>query len=212
MLQRRPEEIEPAGQEAVDEEEAGDARGLGRADREAPSQRQPFEVHREHELQDDGEPEGGNRQAADGDDAHDVVEGGVVPDRGQRAERYADERGEQQREEGELDGGGEAARDIARDRAAGVGGVAEVGLRHLAQVDEELLPDRLVEAVGLADGGDLGRRRVLAGERGRGIVGQDPQHDEGEDQQAEQRRHDQQQAAQDEAGHAISLARRSPPP
>ncbi len=98
-----PEEIEPAGQEAVDEEEAGDARGLGRADREAPAQRQPFEVHREHELQDDGEPEGGNRQAADGDDAHDVVEGGVVPDGGQRAERYADERGKQQREEGELE-------------------------------------------------------------------------------------------------------------
>ena len=111
-----------------------------------------------------------------------------------------------QREEGELDGGGQAARDIARDRAAGVGGVAEVGLRHLAQVDEELLPDRLVEAVGLADGGDLGRRRVLAGERGRGVVGQDPQHDEGEDEQAEQRRHDQQQAAQDEAGHEPCLA------
>ena len=98
------------------------------------------------------------------------------------------------------------------DRAAGVGGVAEVGLRHLPQVDEELLPDRLVEAVGLADGGDLRRRRVLAGERGRGVVGQHPQHDEGQNEQAEQRRHDQQQAAQDEAGHAVSLARRSPPP
>ena len=74
------------------------------------------------------------------------------------------------------------------DRPVGDDRVAEVTGADLPDIDDELLPQRLVETIGLAHRGDLLRRRVLAGKRRRRIVRQHAQHDEGENQQPEQRR------------------------
>ena len=86
------------------------------------------------------------------------------------------------------------------------GAFAEVELRDLADIDGELLPDRPVEPVLLAQALDLlGRRRIARhGDGGIGRHGVDQQ--EGDDQQAQQRGQDEGAAPQDEAQHVSRRA------
>jgi len=52
-----PKQIEPQGEQAVDQVKSRDMRGRREPHRKAPAQRQPVELHREYHLQDDREPE-----------------------------------------------------------------------------------------------------------------------------------------------------------
>ena len=65
---------------------------------------------------------------------------------------------------------------------------AEIEAQHLAEIEQQLLGDRPVEAVLVADRRDLLRRRVVAGERRRRVGRHHPDQQKGDDQQPEQRR------------------------
>ena len=70
---------------------------------------------------------------------------------------------------------------------------------HLLDIDDELLPDRPVEPVLLAQALDLLGRRDSPAMAPAGSDGTDVDQQEGDDQQPEQRRHDERAAPQDEA-------------
>ena len=123
-------------------------------------------------------------------------------DGGDGAERNAEQRGKQQGRDGQLQRRRQPLLDVERHRPARIGALAEIEARHLAQIDGELHVERLVEAVLAADLGDLGGRGVLARERGGRIGRHHADQEEGQHQQAGQRRDHQQQTAQDEAEHA----------
>ena len=170
------------------------AAGRGRS--KLAAQRQPVEVHREQQLQHDGEPEGRHRDARHRNDAQHVVGPAVVVDGGDDAERHADQRREQQRGRSQLERRRQALADVERHRPAREGALAEVEARHLAEIDDELLSDRPVEAVLLAQIAAICcGRRVFAGQR-RGRIGRHhADQQEGQDQQPQQRREDEQRRA-----------------
>ena len=79
---------------------------------------------------------------------------------------------------------------------------AEIAAQQLAQIDEILFPDRPVEAVfdhqlGIALGADA----ALARHGENGVDRDQPDEAEGTDRDADQRRHDQSEAVEDEAQH-----------
>src|SRR5262249_61114459 len=111
---------------------------------------------------------GGDGRAGKGGDGQHRVGPAVVVDGGKRAERNAERGGKDQRGEGQFQGRRQPLLDVDRHRSARVGACAEVEARHLRQVDAKLHQQRLIEAILVADLGDLGGGGVLAGEcRGR---------------------------------------------
>ena len=82
--------------------------------------------------------------------------GGVSAVGGDHAERYADDDGERQRHDRQLDRGGEPVDEQLGDRAPLGHRLAEVAVEEVDEVAPELDDDRLVEAGVL---GELGARR-----------------------------------------------------
>ena len=103
--------------------------------------------------------------------------------------------------EGELQRRRQALHDVERHRPARIGALAEIEPRHLAEIDGELLAERLVEAVlrggsrAICAGVAFSPASAAAGSAGTTRIRKKVTH-----QQAEQRGDHQQQAAQDEAG------------
>jgi hypothetical protein len=152
-------------------------------------------------LQHDGDPERGERNAHHREDAQDVIRPGVVVQRRDDAQRHAEEHRDRQRAEGELQRRRQALGDVERHRPVRKCALAQVEVGDLFDIDGELLPDRPVEAVLLAQALDLlGRRRVARHGHG-GIRRHGVDQQEGDDQQAQQRGHHQGAAPEDEAQH-----------
>ena len=74
----------------------------------------------------------------------------------------------------------------------------KIELQHLAEIKEKLLDDRAVEAVLMANVGDLLRGGVVACERGGRIGGHYSDQQKSENQQAEERGNGVERPAQDE--------------
>src|SRR5439155_7272604 len=90
-------------------------------------------------------PEVRDRQAADADDANDIVHPGVLTDGRQRAQRDRDQRGDQRREDGDLEGQGETDPQLLDHRRPGPQRVAEVQADDAPDPGEELHVERAVE-------------------------------------------------------------------
>ena len=88
-----------------------------------------------------------------------------------------DDQGRRRQGQGRLDPQQDQLRDVLLEEV----GLAEIALEEVADPDAELDQQRLVQAEGLADLGDLFRRAVVTGEHRRRIAGRQPQHQEHED-------------------------------
>ena len=91
---------------------------------------------------------------------------------------------DQERGEGEREGVGVALQDEVGDGVVQAEGVAEVGVEDAAPVVEVLRCEREVEAVGVAEGGDVGGGGALAEHLDDGVAGDqvDQEKDDGDDQ------------------------------
>src|SRR6185436_6729969 len=119
-------------------------------------------------------PEDGHGVADKGGAHQALVDPCAAAGGGPDAGGYADDDGEDDRAERELEGRGEEFQELADDRRMGRDRLAEVAMQHVPDVAEVLLPQRLVEAelylqLLVALGGDA----VLAGEGEDGIAGED---------------------------------------
>ena len=171
-----------------------------------PDGRQPAELHREDEFQDDPEEEDRNRDPEQRADQAAVVEQAAVVFRGQEPERDPDERREDRGCDREFDSGREATLDLLGHRPSRRDTRAEVALDDGLQVRDVLDGQRLVEAVLLLDLGDRRFGGPLSEQGFRRAAGQHPDPGEDEDRKAEQDRHEKQEPADDESQH---VARRT---
>ncbi len=184
----------------IDQEEAGHAGVARRCSPRCGRAGQPFELHREKELQHDGEPERRHGESAHRDDAHDMVEQTVVVNGRQRAERDADQRRQQERDDDEL----ERWRAAVRRTSSITGRFENTELPRspdadLADIDGELLVERPVESrtcAGSPGPAEASRFRPRAWSAG--SAGTTRTSTEGEHHQPEQGRDGQKQAADQE--------------
>jgi hypothetical protein len=84
------------------------------------------------------------------------IESGFSP--GEHAERDAEDDGDDQRHEGEFQRRRQPLQDDLHRRLPVDEGAAEIALQEIAEIDEELLPQRPVEAEPLHGGVDLALR------------------------------------------------------
>src|SRR6185295_12246653 len=80
---------------------------------------------------------------------------------------------------------------------------AEIAGHHMAEPDEELRDDRLIEPELLPDVDDVLRGRRVAGDDRRRIAGGQPQHHEDEDRDDGHHRNRREQASSDEGEHGL---------
>jgi hypothetical protein len=152
--------------------------------------RRDAELHAEHELQQDRQPECRHREARDGHEPHRLVEQGVAIERRDDAERQPDQHRHDGRRDRELERCRQPLQQVIGDRALGIEADSHVARDHVGDVAHELLRQRLVEPEPLAHRLDLCRRGVLAGHHPRGIGRDDVRHHENDQRQPEQgRRH-----------------------
>ena len=183
--------------EGVDEEEAG--HGIGTPAVGAALQRRPAELHGEQQLEQDREPEAGDGEAGDREEAQGMVDDGIAPCRRDDAERNAEQDGDDDGDQGQLDGRRHAREQILGDRALRVEAGAEIAGDDGLEIAPELHGERLVEPELLLDGIDLGLCRAFAGQHDRGIGRNDVADGEHDQQQADQRGHKPRQPLQDES-------------
>jgi hypothetical protein len=162
---------------------------------------QEIERHAEQELQHERHPERRDGEAADRENAQGVVHEAVVMQGGEQPERHPEEGGERHREERQFERRGQAVEDFRRHRHLGEEADPERARAELPHIDDELLDQRLVEAVFGAQRRDLCRGGVVAGEDRRRVAWHDAHHHEDEHEQPEQDRRDLQNAADEEPEH-----------
>ena len=145
----RTERAPVAGQQRVDQQEAGD-----RLDKilhgDAARDRRPAELHREQQDQQQAPPEDRHRIAGERDPHHAVIEDRVAPHRRDDAGRQSEAQREQDGAERKLDGRREQRREFGDHRLMGDDRAAEVAAHQPRQIEAVLHHDRLIEAVFLA--------------------------------------------------------------
>lgn len=162
--------------ERVDHVEAGDR--LRPPAFHAAGQRRDAEAHGKEQLQQDGEPEAGNGEARDGDEAQPVIHPGIAPQRADDAERHAYQCGDHHRDKRELQCRRQPAKQILRDRAPGINAAAHVAAEDGLHVAQELNVQRLVQTQPRAQLRDGGGGSILAGGKCRRIGRDDVRDDE----------------------------------
>ena len=125
------------------------------ADREQPLARQPPQLHREHDDEDEAEPERGDRMTHDAEDADHPVGPGATLQRGDDSQRNADQELDGERHDRELQRGGhpgeeELERVLVIDER-----LAEVELEHRDEPVHVLQRYGLVEPVHMAEARDV---------------------------------------------------------
>ena len=187
VADRVPERLEIQRQERVDHDEVRlELHADPRID--PPAGGQPVQLGREDVLQRVAEHEDRDGYPEERDDGHHAVAELLRVAGGPSTERHADADREQHRPGGQLDGGGEARKQLIDDRAVVDHALAEVALQQLRHVEQVLLVERLVQAHAGHDLGCQLRRGVLS-EQGLDRVSRDEVDDrEDEDGQAEQDR------------------------
>jgi len=151
-------------------------------------ERRVFERDAEDIREHQAEPENRHRDADVGPDHGADVDGGVVVVRRERAERDAHHDRDHHGVERQLDGDGQPFDEQLIHRAAELARLAEIATQHVADVDAELLGDRVVQPVTFIKrvtdrfGGTLAQRRPA------GIAGQQAGQAERYEQNAQQDR------------------------
>ena len=207
VLERVPRGVELPGEQAVEDEEPGDA---GRIEAAVLAARhgQPAELDREDVLEQEREEEDGDRDADEGEDHRRVVEEARPAAGGEVAERDAERDGDEHREEAQLDRRWEALEeDVQRVRTGEhAGRRAEVALEDAADELAVLDPDGLVEAeLGLHGGTGL-RGGALTEDRRDGPSGKGAQPQEQQQRQDDEHADHLNQAPDDEPQHEFLLA------
>jgi hypothetical protein len=157
-------------------------------------EQQPGEEHRQ-------------RHAGRGHDAAEMVDPGTLLHRRQHAERDGDTDGENEGDQRELGRGRQARRDLGHHRLAGAERVAEIAVRQVDDVTDELLGQRLVEPELGPDLGDRLRARRQPRKVRRRIARQQARQHEGDDDDPDDTGERRRQAGQEELQHGAS-----PPP
>ena len=201
-FEARPEQLEIAGDQAVDQVEAGDLRRRAEEHVEpAERRRRPAEQVVEDIDQDQAGEEHRQRHARGRDHAAGMIDQRAGPGRRQDAERHRDQHRDDQAEQRQLGRGRQPGLDFLADRLAGGQRVAEIAVREIVDVAAELHDQRLVEAELHADLLDRLLGRGGPGEIGRRIAGQRARQQEGDDHDADQARHRHQHSLEDHAEH-----------
>jgi hypothetical protein len=162
--------------------------------------RQPAEHDAEEQRQDGRDHKGRYGDAERGGADHHVVDPGVLTQSRKRAESRADDQRQRQRHGAQLDGNGQASSEQIHNReVAPREARAEIALRQIAEIQQILLPERLIEIVGAVDVfHDQRIERAFEIER---TAGRDADHEKGEGDDDEHRRYGAQQTPQHIADH-----------
>ena len=161
-----------------------------RGERDEPRRGQDPEPDREDQDQHQAEPEVRHRQADEGRRAAQVVRHRAAPHRREHPEREPDRDRHEQAQERELERDRQAVDDRTADAEAGSRRRAEVAAHDVAQPDDVLDRDRLVEVVLRPDRRERLLAVVLAGERQGGVARQRAhaaEHEHARDEQDDQR-------------------------
>ena len=162
--------------------------------------RQPGQRQAEDDLQHGRDHEGGHRDA-EGRDADDrVVDGVVLPEGGDDAERAADDQRQRERGEAEPHRDRQAAgEELGDGEVAEVEGRPEIAPQQRREIEPVLLVERLVELVDLAQVlHHLGLERPFEIER---AAGREPDQEERDRDDDEQRRDRRDQTLEDIRSH-----------
>lgn len=116
-----------------------------------------------------------------------------MPDSRDNTGEKADDRTQDERDAGKDEGGAETLEDFVQHGSVQRIGSAEITLQHIADPDQVLLNQRLIETEVSIDSLDVFRRRIGAENGGRRIPGNEGHHQEDDDRQAEQHGHDRDQ-------------------
>ena len=173
------------------------------ADRVASRRRQPPQLDREEQLQDEGEPEHGHRDAQERSRRGGEVEEAVLPHRAVDTERDRDHRREDERHRHQLDRRGEPLGDHLAHRTSGREADSEVAAQHRRQPADVLDRHRLIEAEALPERFDHLRvdEQAVLQEDGLGASRRGLDDQEDEQRNAEEERHHLDEAATDIAAH-----------
>ena len=189
-LKARPPALEIAGEQEVDQQEAGPPWRQRREDIDPAGRvgRKPEQVVEDIDQQ-QARDEGRHADAERAEEPHAVVDGRARPQRRQHAERHRRHQRDQQRREGQLQRGRQPFAQILRDQLPGHHRSAEIAAADIIEIEHQLFRHRLVEAHLLADDLDLLLAGVRpGGEEHRRIARQHPHQQEGEDEHAKERR------------------------
>ena len=178
-----------------------------------PGPADPAEPRVEDDERHQAEPEDRHRIADEADDAHDLVDEAAAPHRRPDAERNAEPGADERAERGELERRRKRAPDVLHHRVRRQHRRAEIAVQHLAHVDAELLPQRLVEAELLAHAGDHVLGRAVADDRQHRVDRDHPADEERDGEQAEEGEQDDDGEAPDDVrGRAAGGRWRARPP
>ena len=187
-------------EQGVEGVEAGDARGRVRPRIEPPTAGEPAEAVEADVERDQRDPERRHRDAGERGDAQSVVGRPVASQARDHAERDPDDRREEDREDRELDRGGDELAEVVRDGVVGERRLAEIALHEMLEVDQVTDRERLVEPVVLIE--RLHRRGIrgclLAEVRRGGVARNELCEDEGDEGDPEQEQDQRGQPAQEE--------------
>ena len=125
---------------------------------------------------------------------------------GERPQRHGDQVGDEEGQQGELEGDRQAAEQLGTDSDVVLERGAEIAAQHLAEPFEILDMQRPVEAVHRLEAGDRLRRRIDAERRTRRRARQHVDGDEQHDRRRDQRRDEGQQAKRQETEHDSRIA------
>ena len=206
LTERGTKRLEIARDQRVDQIEAGHRR------RRAIEHVEPAERRRrpaEQEIEDIDQHQSGEehrqRHAGRRGDAAEMVDPRAGPGRGENAERDRDHDRNHKPEQRQFGGRRQAVADFGRDRLAGGERIAEIAMREIVGIAEELFDQRLVEAEFLADLLDRLLGRGGTREIGRGIAGQRARQQERDDHHPDQRRDREHQPLADHGQHEDAL-------
>ena len=168
-------------------ERRGDETG-GEAARRWQGDNAVLQHHGEDVLQDEAEHEDRHRHSGIGDNHRADIGSGVALVGGDDAERNADDDGERQRHDRQLDRRRQALDQNLGDGSALRERLTEITVEKVPEVVEELDDERLVESLALVEGvADLVRRPFAEGRPTR-VAGDDAGEDEHRDDDPEQHR------------------------
>ncbi len=131
--------------------------------------------------QDDADPERGHGEADHEQGADHLIDHAVGAQRGDDGQRHRDDRGQHRGVEHQPDRRLDAVADDLGHRLRVVHRLAEVAMQHVAQEHQVLVPDGLIQAQRLAEGG-RGLRVVVVPQHGRHRVSRDQVDQEERDQ------------------------------
>src|SRR6266852_1233167 len=145
------------------------------------------------------EPERRQRQAAQADDAQDIIQPGALIDRADDAQRNPDRRGEQQRQAGQPRRDRYSRQDFVERGLFGYIGIAEIAAQQSADPVQILHDDRLIEPEFAFQIGLVGRVDISGGGKQDvdDIAGYDPQQHKDDDRDPEQGHEHQYEAPHD---------------